>query len=139
MLRACETAFPKADITILSAAVADYRPNNAADVKIKKGDQELTITLVPTQDILATLGKKKQSHQKLVGFALETNNELEYAMGKLARKNLDWVVLNSLRNTGAGFGHPTNQVTLINKDKAIFEVPLQSKPEVARIIWEHLI
>lgn len=139
MLQACDEAFDTADVTILSAAVADYRPISTAPNKMKKGQSELTIALAPTQDILATLGAKKKTDQLLVGFALETDNELNYAMGKLEKKNLDAIILNSLNDKGAGFGHATNKVTLIDRQKNILELPLQTKNEVAKEIWQFLL
>ena len=104
--------FEEQDILILSAAVADYRPKTIANEKIKKKDAGLVIELEPTPDILATLGKRKTEKQLLVGFALETENELENAKQKLKRKNCNLIILNSLKHQGAGFGHDTNQITI---------------------------
>ncbi|MBO7540661.1 MAG: bifunctional phosphopantothenoylcysteine decarboxylase/phosphopantothenate--cysteine ligase CoaBC [Bacteroidales bacterium] len=128
--------FGSCDAAILSAAVADYRPENVADHKIKKtADTEtLDIHLVQNPDILATLGKMKNDHQLLVGFALETDNELDNARSKLARKNLDMIVLNSLKDKGAGFGHDTNKVTIITADGTVTEGTLKSKADVAKDI-----
>lgn len=133
MYNACISVFPQCDAAILSAAVADFRPATASNIKIKKvSDQEgMTLELVQTPDILASLGKMKTPKQRLVGFALETNNEVEHARAKLQRKNLDFIVLNSLQDAGAGFGHDTNKVTLLFSDGAIKEVPLKSKQLVA--------
>ena len=126
------------DIAILSAAVADYRPAEVASEKIKKKDIELLIKLEKTKDILATLGDMKKD-QYLVGFALETENELENAKTKLKKKNLDLIVLNSLRDKGAGFKGDTNKVTLINKDNKIVPFEVKPKTEVARDILEFII
>ena len=122
--------FNTTDIAILSAAVADYKPKFVADKKIKKKDSTLTIELEKTKDILKSLGQIK-ANQFLVGFALETNNELEHAKGKLESKNLDLIVLNSLNDKGAGFGVSTNKVTFISKAGDIIENDLKSKTEVA--------
>lgn len=138
MYDAAHQHFPEVDIAILSAAVSDYKPKTVIDQKIKKKDQNLQIELVPTPDILASLGKIKK-HQFLVGFALETNDELENAKGKLERKNLDLIVLNSLNDTGAGFGTPTNKITLIDKALKIKPFDLKSKAEVAVDILNEVI
>ena len=122
--------FETSDIAILSAAVADYRPKNVADQKIKKKDSTFTIELEKTKDILKSLGEIK-TNQFLVGFALETNNELEHAKGKLRSKNLDLIVLNSLQDKGAGFGVSTNKVTFITSSNTIIENELKSKADVA--------
>ncbi|MGX8713123.1 MAG: bifunctional phosphopantothenoylcysteine decarboxylase/phosphopantothenate--cysteine ligase CoaBC [bacterium] len=127
--------FPHCTGAILSAAVADYRPAECADHKLKKnGTEGMTLELVQNPDILATLGQMKQKGQRLVGFALETDNELANAESKLQRKNLDFIVLNSLRNEGAGFGTDTNKVTIIARDGSRQESPLMSKHEVAELI-----
>lgn len=133
MYEATTTAFTHTDIAILAAAVADYKPQEQAPEKIKKKTDTLTLTLVKTQDILASLGKSKQQ-QLLVGFALETENELENARGKLVRKNLDAIVLNSLRDKGAGFSGDTNQVTFITAQGREIPFPLQSKTSIAEEI-----
>lgn len=130
--------FEEVDIAILSAAVADYKPKNIADQKIKKKDASLTIKLAPTKDILASLGAIKK-HQFLVGFALETNNELENAKSKIKRKNLDAIVLNSLRDKGAGFATNTNKITIIDKDFNQKPFDLKSKDEVAKDIINEII
>ena len=122
--------FKTSDIAILSAAVADYRPKNVSNKKIKKKDSTFTIELEKTKDILKSLGEIK-INQFLVGFALETNNELEHAKGKLVSKNLDLIVLNSLQDKGAGFGVSTNKVTFITSSNTIIENELKSKSEVA--------
>jgi len=122
--------FKSVDVAILSAAVADYRPKNISISKIKKSTQNLSIELEKTADILASLGTIK-SNQILVGFALETNNEIENAIIKLKSKNLDLIVLNSLNDPGAGFGGETNKVTLIDKNLVQTAYPLKSKANVA--------
>ena len=135
MYAAAVEAFPRCRGAILSAAVADYRPESCADHKLKKqGDEGMTLRLVQNPDILATLGSMKQEGQTLVGFALETDHELENAQGKLERKHLDYIVMNSLRDAGAGFGVDTNKVTILGADGIREESPLLSKQEVARII-----
>lgn len=131
MLQSCESNFPSSNIFIMAAAVADYTPVNVSDTKIKKKANEYLIELKPTVDILATLGKTKTNKQLLVGFALETNDELLHAQDKLKRKNLDMIILNSLRDPGAGFASDTNKITIINKDNSFVEFPLKSKTEVA--------
>jgi len=130
--------FKTSDIAILSAAVADYRPKTIASQKIKKNDATFSIELEKTKDILKSLGHIK-SNQFLVGFALETNNELEHAIGKLEAKNLDLIVLNSLQDKGAGFGGSTNKVTFITHSKHIIEHKLKSKAEVAQDLMQQII
>lgn len=135
MFDAATSIFPSCDAAILSAAVADFRPASTANHKIKKqGDGGMTLELVQNPDILATLGKNKRPEQKLIGFALETDNEFVNAKEKLQRKNLDFIVLNSLRDAGAGFGVDTNKVTIIQRDGTLHEGSLKSKKEVARDI-----
>ena len=129
MYEAAVAQFPTCDIAILAAAVADYTPEIVAPEKIKKKGEHLNLTLVPTVDILASLGKMKTT-QALIGFALETENELENAKNKLAKKNLNGIVMNSLRDAGAGFGTDTNKITFITPTKEI-AFPLKSKEEVA--------
>lgn len=131
MFEAAAAAFPTADVTILNAAVADYTPAVPATRKIKKKEASFSLDLIKTVDIAATLGQQKRPDQLLMGFALETNDELTNALAKLHAKNLDWIVLNSLRDTGAGFGHDTNKITVINKDEQILEFTLKSKEAVA--------
>uniref|UniRef100_UPI00404965F8 bifunctional phosphopantothenoylcysteine decarboxylase/phosphopantothenate--cysteine ligase CoaBC n=1 Tax=Gelidibacter sp. TaxID=2018083 RepID=UPI00404965F8 len=130
--------FESVDIAILSAAVADYKPKFVSDTKIKKKETSFTIELEKTKDILASLGAIKK-HQFLVGFALETNNELDNAKGKLEAKNLDLIVLNSLNDAGAGFGGSTNKVTFITKSGDIIHHDLKSKSEVAADLIQHII
>lgn len=139
MHQACIKAFGKSDYAILTAAVADFKPKSTSSEKIKKGATTMQIALVPTVDILADLGTKKKSGQILVGFALETNDELNYAKQKLERKNLDLVVLNSLRDEGAGFGHDTNKVTVISRAGVQTESALMSKSDIAREIWKIIL
>ena len=130
--------YPTCQIGILCAAVADFTPDNIADQKIKREDNDLIIRLKPTQDIAKALGKMKQADQQLVGFALETTNEAEHAKEKLERKNLDFIVLNSLNDKGAGFGHDTNKVTIISRQGST-EYELKSKSEVAKDIIDELV
>ena len=132
MYEATISEFPTCDIAILAAAVADYTPETVASEKIKKKGGNLSLTLVPTVDILASLGKIKTT-QTLIGFALETETEVANAQTKLEKKNLDAIVLNSLRDAGAGFGTDTNKVTFITKETQI-SFPLKSKEEVAKDI-----
>jgi len=134
MLSACETAFEGTDITVMSAAVADYTPVEVADQKIKKADGKLHLVLKKTTDILAQLGRTKQAGQLLIGFALETEHEEANALGKLERKNLDMIVLNSLNDKGAGFRSDTNKITIFNKAAEKKEFSTKSKAEVARDI-----
>ncbi|RKE49714.1 bifunctional phosphopantothenoylcysteine decarboxylase/phosphopantothenate--cysteine ligase CoaBC [Sphingobacterium detergens] len=142
MLQACEKYFDHAAIIVMSAAVADYTPIEVASQKIKKKEDEFSIALKKTTDILATLGSKKKKEQLLIGFALETNNELENAKDKLVRKNLDFIVLNSMQDQGAGFATDTNKVTIINRSGESSVFPLKSKEDVAKdicsIILQHI-
>ena len=138
MYQACHQKFPDVDIAIFSAAVSDYSPKNKASEKIKKEDVSLQIELEPTKDILASLGAIKE-HQFVVGFALETNNELTNAISKLKRKNLDAIVLNSLNDQGAGFGSDTNKITFIDKMKQKVSFELKSKSEVAIDIMNEIL
>lgn len=131
--------FEDTDIAILAAAVSDYKPKKVATQKIKKNNQTFSIELEKTKDILASLGKIKTDKQFLVGFALETNNELEHAIGKLERKNLDLIVLNSLKDKGAGFGVSTNKVTFITKNQDIISQDLKSKSEVAKDLMNQIL
>ena len=138
MYNAANEEFDSADICILCAAVADFKPETQADEKIKREKDDLVIRLKPTQDIAASLGAKKRNDQIMVGFALETNNEAENAQGKLVRKNLDFIVLNSLKDANACFGYDTNKITIIerNGDTKAFE--LKSKTEVAKDIIDNI-
>jgi phosphopantothenoylcysteine decarboxylase/phosphopantothenate--cysteine ligase len=139
MHNACLAAFKNATYAILTAAVADFKPKTTSTEKIKKGAATMHLDLVPTVDVLADLGSKKTDAQVLVGFALETNDELSNAHDKLNRKNLDFIVLNSLRDTGAGFGHDTNKVTVISKAGVNIESALMSKTDVAHEIWKIIL
>jgi phosphopantothenoylcysteine decarboxylase / phosphopantothenate---cysteine ligase len=139
MASECITRFPKCDIAILSAAVADYSAVKVEEEKMKKGTDSITLTLKPTVDIAASLGKIKKASQLLAGFALETNNEIKNATAKLKRKNLDLIVLNSLKEPGAGFEHSTNRITIIDKYNNIDKFELKSKEEAARDILDKIV
>ena len=141
MKDACISNFNSSDITVMAAAVADYTPVTVAGQKLKKKGETLSVELKPTADILAELGKQKRDDQILIGFALETENETENAFSKLHKKNLDLIVLNSLRDKGAGFGYNTNKIKLISRDGDITEFDLKPKKEVAKDIVDriHLI
>jgi len=138
MYNACHEYYNEVDVAIAAAAVADYRPKNVANQKIKKKESTLFIELEKTKDILASLGELKK-HQFLIGFALETENEIEHAKQKIQKKNLDLIVLNSLNDEGAGFGQPTNKVTFISKNFDIEPKELKSKEEVAQDIINKVI
>lgn len=139
MYNACNSLFPTTDITVLSAAVADYKPIVKAEQKIKKTNENLVLELTKTHDIAATLGKLKHNGQVIVGFALETENEQSNAVKKLETKNFDLIVLNSLNDNGAGFGHDTNKITLIDKSQRRKTFELKSKKAVAHDIVEAII
>ena len=139
MAEACLSFFSDCDIAILAAAVADFTPVFTAENKIKKQKGDISLKLKPTTDIAATLGKMKKQNQIIVGFALETNDELENARQKLMRKNMDFIVLNSLNDEGAGFGYDTNKITIIDRNNIIDKFELKSKDEVARDIINGLI
>ena len=139
LYEACDQHFADSDIIIMSAAVADYRPQAIANEKIKKDDNELTLVLEKTTDILKALGEKKRPGQILVGFALETNNEKENAIQKVKRKNLDFIVLNSLRDPGAGFAGDQNKITIIDGDGKEQSFELKSKLEVAKDIANEIL
>ncbi|HRG59458.1 MAG TPA: bifunctional phosphopantothenoylcysteine decarboxylase/phosphopantothenate--cysteine ligase CoaBC [Bacteroidia bacterium] len=139
MHEACLKYFKNVDITIMSAAVADYRPAEIASQKIKKKNQNFELQLVKNPDILMDLGSKKTNKQLLIGFALETNNEVDHAKDKLKHKNLDMIVLNSLNDKGAGFGADTNKVTFIYKSKKSKNLPLMSKTEVAENLVDEIL
>jgi phosphopantothenoylcysteine decarboxylase / phosphopantothenate---cysteine ligase len=134
MFKMVNSYFKSSDIAIFAAAVADYTPSIVAKNKIKKSDEKLTISLLKTTDILSEMALKKTAKQFVVGFALETENELENAKEKLKSKNLDMIVLNSLNNKGAGFEHNTNKITIIDKQNNIFDFELKDKSEVAKDI-----
>ncbi|MFN3754979.1 bifunctional phosphopantothenoylcysteine decarboxylase/phosphopantothenate--cysteine ligase CoaBC [Flavobacterium sp.] len=138
MYEACHQYFNDIDVAICAAAVADYKPKVIAEQKIKKSEAAFTIELEKTKDILASLGQIKQN-QYLIGFALETENEIENAKLKIQKKNLDLIVLNSLQDKGAGFGSATNKVTFIDKDFVIEPMPLKLKEAVADDIINKVI
>jgi len=138
MFDACHLYFDTVDVAIAAAAVADYRPKVVANQKIKKSDANFTIELEKTKDILESLGKSKKN-QFLIGFALETENEIENAKAKIQKKNLDLIVLNSMNDEGAGFGKSTNKVTFIDKHYTIESMQLKSKEEVAADIVNKII
>ena len=138
MYNAANAEFEDSNICILCAAVADFKPETQADEKIKREKDDLVIRLKPTQDIAASLGAKKRKDQIMVGFALETNNEAENAQGKLKRKNLDFIVLNSLKDANACFGYDTNKITIIEKDGETKAFELKSKTEVAKDIIDNI-
>jgi phosphopantothenoylcysteine decarboxylase/phosphopantothenate--cysteine ligase len=134
MYAQCTRLFTDADLGIMTAAVADFKPVTGAKEKIKKESGMDQLKLEPTKDILAELGRSKKAGQLLVGFALETEHEEQHAEKKLQNKNLDMIVLNSLKDEGSGFGHDTNKVTLITKVGEKTVLPLKSKAEVAEDI-----
>jgi phosphopantothenoylcysteine decarboxylase/phosphopantothenate--cysteine ligase len=138
MYNACMEEFSSCTIAIMSAAVADYTPVEAAEQKIKKTETTFQIELKRTKDILGSLGAVKKSKQWVVGFALETNNEKEYAIGKMKAKNADMIVLNSLNDEGAGFGGDTNKISIFDKKENEYSFSLKSKAEVATDIIETL-
>ncbi len=139
MYAACANVFEDCDITILAAAVADYKPEHVATQKIKKKDNDMTLDLVKTIDIAATLGGKKSFKQVMVGFALETNDEINHAKGKLYTKNLDFIVLNSLGEFGSGFQYDTNKITIIDRFDNMVDFELKPKTEVADDIIDYLV
>ena len=139
MYERCLALFADADIAVMAAAVADYTPAAAAPEKIKKNDATLTIELIKTKDILKTLGQQKRKGQLLVGFALETTNEREHALAKLAQKNADIIVLNSLRDAGAGFAYDTNKVTIFGKDGSERVYDQKAKQQVAADIVDTIV
>ncbi|MDR1918978.1 MAG: bifunctional phosphopantothenoylcysteine decarboxylase/phosphopantothenate--cysteine ligase CoaBC [Tannerellaceae bacterium] len=140
MYREATAFFPHADAAILCAAVADYRPETSSPEKIKREEQEgMTLRLVSNKDIAAALGAVKREGQILAGFALETYDEMAYAEKKLEKKNLDFIVLNSLREPGAGFGVDTNKISILDKQGGISSYPLKNKQEVATDIVNKLV
>ena len=136
MFQAVNREFDTADITIMAAAVADFTPEQTAIQKIKKSGKTMTLQLRATKDILASLGQKKSANQILVGFAMETENEKANALKKLHKKNLDFIVLNSLREKNAGFKHDTNKVSILTKAGEIIDFPLKTKKAVAGDIFD---
>jgi phosphopantothenoylcysteine decarboxylase / phosphopantothenate---cysteine ligase len=139
MFAACSSKFASSNITVLSAAVADYKPANKADQKIKKSSDQMIVELTKTHDIAAELGKLKKNGQLIVGFALETENEKANAEKKIVSKNFDLIVLNSLNDKGAGFGHDTNKIAIITKNGGVKEFNLKSKKEVAKDIVNAIV
>lgn len=142
MYDACMQHSGNMDVVIMAAAVADYRPETTSTQKIKKQNNSMSVSLTPTEDILSELGRRKTKGQLIVGFALETSNELENAREKLRKKNLDFIILNSLNDKGAGFNHDTNRIRMIDSTFNIKEFDLKSKADVAKdivhVIVEHL-
>lgn len=138
MLKEVQRYWQSAEVGIFSAAVADYRPLKAADQKIKKSEDHLTIDLVKNPDILGWAGIEKKSHQLLIGFALETNDGKSYAQDKLQHKNLDFIVLNSLEDKGAGFGHDTNKISILDNNNNFTSFELMSKANVAEDIVKYM-
>ncbi|MEM6522833.1 MAG: bifunctional phosphopantothenoylcysteine decarboxylase/phosphopantothenate--cysteine ligase CoaBC [Bacteroidota bacterium] len=139
MFNACLNQFESADVSVLAAAVADYKPSTIAPQKIKKQSDSLNIDLIRTRDIAAELGTKKTNGQLIVGFALETENEIENARKKIKTKNFDLIVLNSLNDSGAGFGYDTNKISIIDKENNQQDFQLKSKNEVAKDIVDAII
>ena len=139
MYELAKEQFAVADITVLAAAVADYKPRISADSKIKKNKDNLTFELIKTPDIAVSLGKIKSDDQIIVGFALETDNEVENARKKLFSKNFSMIVLNSLNDPGAGFGHDTNKISILDKDNNTREYELKSKTDVAKDIVDAIV
>jgi phosphopantothenoylcysteine decarboxylase/phosphopantothenate--cysteine ligase len=136
----CFARFPSCHVAILSAAVADYTPEVVSDRKIKKkGDDSLVIRLKPTTDIAAQLGREKKPSQLVAGFALETDNGIEYARQKLISKNLDLIILNTQGEEGSGFGYDTNRITIIDKNNNIDKFELKSKELAARDILDKIV
>ncbi|HMC86645.1 MAG TPA: bifunctional phosphopantothenoylcysteine decarboxylase/phosphopantothenate--cysteine ligase CoaBC, partial [Chitinophagaceae bacterium] len=139
MYQQCIDLFAEADAAIMSAAVADYKPAAVAKEKIKKNGERMVLELVRNKDILQSLGERKKNGQVLVGFALETGNEKEYARNKLLNKNADIIVLNSLNDAGAGFGHDTNKITIFEKDGNELTYGQKSKQQVAKDIVDRIV
>lgn len=139
MFDLCLPLFKSSQIGIMAAAIADFTPKHISDIKIKKGNNPPAIELIPTADVLAAMGEIKTSEQVLVGFALETNDEISNALSKLNRKNLDFIVLNSLNDVGAGFGTSTNKVTILKKDGSKLDFELKSKQDVAKDIVNQIV
>ena len=136
MYEASMQHFSASDAAVMCAAVADYAPQEESNVKIKRTEHEIQLPLRANKDIAAALGERKQPHQTVVGFALETDHEEQHALDKLAHKHLDWLVLNSLRDAGAGFGTDTNKVTIFSSKGQKKECPLLSKEAIATCIWD---
>jgi len=139
MLNAALSCFPSSDISIMSAAVADYKPKEVSRIKIKKKSDELELHLIKTRDILATLGQQKQAKQLLIGFALETNDEEANAIAKLQKKNLDFIVLNSMNDEGGTFGNDNNKITIIDRKLNKQKFELKPKDQVAADICKKIL
>ncbi len=139
MFSTCEQYFPESDVIVFAAAVADYTPKKPSEQKIKKGKDEWSLELVKTKDIAATLGKKKKLSQFIVGFALETEDEINHANEKLLKKNFDIIVLNSLQDEGAGFSHDTNKITILDKAGVVKSYPLKPKTELAYDLVQYIL
>lgn len=139
MYKACMERFDDADIAVMAAAVADYSPVTVSENKIKKQDQKMMLELAKTKDILKSLGEKKREGQLLVGFALETNNEKANALEKLEKKNADMIVLNSMKEEGAGFGYDTNKITIFSRSGSEFKFDTKTKERVAKDIVDTLL
>ena len=139
MYNASMKAFPDMDTAILCAAVADFRPSTQYTEKVKRGEDILKIDLVPNKDIAASLGKIKKSSQRLIGFALETNDEQTNALKKIVKKNLDYIVLNSLNDPGAGFKYDTNKISILNRNGEKKDYPLKSKRDAASDIIDETV
>lgn len=138
MFEACKQYFGQSDVVVFAAAVADYAPKHPAITKIKKKEETYTLELVKTVDIARELGKAKSNRQICVGFALETDNEMNNATEKLEKKNLDFIVLNSMKDEGAGFGHDTNKIAIIDKDRNVTKFDLKPKKDVAEDIVDYV-
>lgn len=139
MAEECIKRFPDCDIAILAAAVADFSPERVEEIKVKRTGKGLVLKLIPTTDISAALGRMKKGSQLLAGFALETHNEIDNAVEKLKKKNLDLIVMNSLQDEGAGFGYDTNRITLIDRNNNIDKFELKPKKEAARDILDKIV
>lgn len=139
MFKVCNELFESTDITVMAAAVADYTPVKKSEQKIKKNEERLIIEMTRTKDILKSLGERKKSNQVLIGFALETNNEEEFALKKLKEKNADMIILNSLNDPGAGFGHETNKISIFAKGGKEFQFEIKLKQQAAKDIVDTLI
>ena len=138
MFEVCKTLFPEVNIAVMSAAVADYTPSTVSDAKIKKKEDDFVLELTKTNDILKYLGSVKKTGQLLIGFALESNNEKDYALGKLKEKNADAIVMNSLKDAGAGFSHDTNKITIFEKNGKETSFVLKTKTAVANDIVDKI-
>lgn len=139
MAEECIKRFPDCDIAILAAAVADFTPERIEEKKVKRTGNGLVLKLIPTTDISEALGRLKKDSQFLAGFALETHNEIDNAVKKLHKKNLDLIVMNSLQDEGAGFGYNTNRITLIDRNNNIDKFELKPKKEAARDILDKIV